>query len=522
MEQPLTPWQAFIDVVLHPFHLLQSTVEYIQAWIFTRRWISLLAFLPALAILVAACGLIGYGAWVDQAKLLQRYSAWIETETANTKPAEATENDNKLLKEETVSAFGEMLLRRVLQLEKSNTRATYLVAAQLAKQGRVGQARQMMREIASTTSRGFPPAHAWLAVDRLMRTGVPNRDAKMELMHDLEVASGWDGTGPFLLSAYSDVLESEGKIGEAITVLSGAAKRAPELNVKLANLAYRHQRTQPLEQASLEARKLIQDRIRVDKATANDFAQLANLLLLERKPDEALEAAERGLRKEPENAALKRIASESLRMKYMLSIKTSETGTQVNMGLLDAALKIDPTNPSIAEEIAKLAALGQEATPELDKALNEQLANGQATAMTHLLLANRKLTTGDLKAAIPHLELALKQAPNSPVVLNNLSLAIARSQPENIDRALDLINRALAVVGNSPEFYDSHGEILMIKGDLLGAISSFEKAIGLDGKRLGTRRLLLKACELEGLAEMAEAQRAAIEKLEAKPEPSGN
>jgi len=517
MAELLTPWQTFVSVISHPFNLLQSTVEFFLAWFFTRRWVSLLVFSPALILLISAVTLISLGAYRDHATMLKEYSAWFEAESealAGAEDAVAEKSpSNPLLKEEKVTPYGEMLLRRVLQLEQSDTRANYLVAAQLAKKGKVGQARQMMRRLAPQAAKGFAPAHAWLAADQLMRRGVTSREDKIELLHNLEIASTWDGSGPALLAAFARLLESEGRIGEAIASLTEAAKREPSLNVELANLAYRNNRKQPQEKASESAKKVIEDKIKESKATATDYAQLANLLLLEQKTDEALNRAQQGLAIAPDSAALKRLASEALRFKYLLTIKNSADGTQVNLGLLDAALKFDPTNPAVTEEIAKLSIIGKEATPELETALNNQLANGQATAMTHILLANKFLASGKLKEAIPHLKMALRQAPDNPNVLNNLALATAMVSPEEIDQAIEWIDKALSIQGNNPELHDTHGQILMLKGDELGAITSYQTAIGLDGKRIVTRELMLVACEKAGMNELAEAQRAAITSL---------
>ncbi len=517
----LTPWQSFVRVITHPFTLLQSTVEYLLAWFYSRRWFTLLLVSPALILLLSAGTLILLGIIQDRRTMAEKYVAWFEAESEALSSAEKSADEkipsNPMLKEEKVDPYGLMLLRRVLQLEQTNPRATYLVGAQLSRQGKVGQARQMMRGLAPKSAKGFAPAHAWLAADQLTRRGVSNREETLELMHNLEIASSWDGSGAALRAAYAQVLEREGRIGEAIASLTEAVKIDPSLNVELANLAYRNNRKQPQEKAIESAKKVIEEKIKSESAVADDYAQLANILLLEQKADEAIARAEQGLAIDSGNAALKRLASEAFRLKYLQTIKNSAEGIQVNLGFLDAALKSDPTNPAVAEEIAKLSMIGQQATDELEAALNTQLANGQATAMTHILIANKNIVAGKLKEAIPHLKMALRQAPDNPKVLNNLALATATVSPDQIDQSLQWIEKAVSIQGNNPELHDTLGQILMLKGDELGAISSYEKAIGLDGNRVITRELMLAACEKAGMSELAEAQRTAIENLRANP-----
>ncbi len=48
---------------------------------------------------------------------------------------------------------------------------------------------------------------------------------------------------------------------------------------------------------------------------------------------------------------------------------------------------------------------------ELKALMEQQLANGQATALAHLILANQEIKAGRMAEAIPHLELTLNSAP---------------------------------------------------------------------------------------------------------------
>src|SRR5690606_5810690 len=140
----------------------------------------------------------------------------------------------------------------------------------------------------------------------------------------------------------------------------------------------------------------------------------SNLCLFEKNPSEARAAALKGLEAAPENPQLRRLVSESYRFEYVQSIQQADGQTKLNLGLLDAALKSDPSNPNVGMEIARLIAMGEDTSAEFKTVLEQQLAAGQATALTHNRLANRHLQAGELQAAAPHRELALRQAPNNP------------------------------------------------------------------------------------------------------------
>ena len=167
-----------------------------------------------------------------------------------------------------------------------------------------------------------------------------------------------------------------------------------------------------------------------------------------------------------------------------------------------------------------MLARGGNASDSLIKALESQLAEGKTTTMTHLLLAIRSLKQEKLEAAIPHLEVALRNAPNAPVVLNNLAVALIRVSTDNAARAKELIDRAIRISGPNAEMYDSQGEIRMAAGDYVGAVESFESAIGVDGKRIGSRKRLIEAYRKAGLTDMIAIQEGKVRELEAVSKPA--
>ncbi len=159
--------------------------------------------------------------------------------------------------------------------------------------------------------------------------------------------------------------------------------------------------------------------------------------------------------------------------------------------------------------------MGVEASSELKSLMQQQLANGQATALAHLILANQEIKAGRMADAIPHLELTVKAAPEHPVALNNLALALALTDSANAKRAEELIDQAVKIDGRNPELFDSQGQIRLIAGRPLDAVDSLEKAIGIDPNRVGTRELVVKAYREAGLEDLAVQQERALTKLKA-------
>ncbi|MEZ6137264.1 MAG: hypothetical protein R3C53_20435 [Pirellulaceae bacterium] len=505
-------WTAFWEVVSSPGRLIFGGWEFMLAWLWTRPWGLLVAILLLPLSGLSFMLIASQATWFrSQEAALTQYWNLIDAELAN---HPATQSDEPaLVLEAPVTPYADLLLERVLRLDRSNTRANYLVATQLAKIGRVGQARFMLRQIAGESTAGFAPAHAWLAVDRATRLGVNSQTEKNLLLHDLEVALQWEGLGAPMRSLYADLLVSEGRVSEALTVLANAANTTPRLWLKVAAVANSTNRTDDFTRAAQKIRERVDPRVNDKTADVADYTDMANLSLLEQKPDDAIRWSQRGLALATDDAVLKRTLSEAYRAKYIS--ESDFANHSFRLELLDAALKADGSNPGVTQEIAKLIGLGQDVSSELDAALREKLTSGQATALTHVLLARRQIIDGRLEEAVGHLEIARQISPLSPIILNNLGVALARTAPddkEKLTRAEQLLRTALRISRDDgkAELYDSLGEILLTEGKTLEAVESLEAALALDNTRLNTRRQLAIAYRKVGLIEIAEIQEAYV------------
>lgn len=421
------------------------------------------------------------------------------------------------------SAFGELLSRRLLQLEDETPSVQMTLALKLAHAGELAQARLMLAEVAPPEGGGYPPGHAWLAMDLLERESQLSADEQQELAVHLAEAERWTGTGPTILAAYARMLVKRGEGKQAVVVLERAVKQDPSLRVLLTAIPSKEGDQLRAEESGMLAEADLLQRIEAGEATGDDFFNLAQLMLIRQEPQRCLEYVERGLATKPANPQLyRRLGSNALLFQFQQSAKAASTGGQLNLELLDAALKADPSNPALSGELARALSYGVQLPEESDRQLNEYLASGKATALLHFIIAERAIAAGKLSEALKHLEIANQLAPGSPVIMNNLAVILMLVDKNQLERSLELIEECLQTSGLDAEFLDSKGQILLLGGKPLQAIAMLEQAIELAPERLDTRTNLIEAYRQAGLDELAALQaekREALRRSQAEGKP---
>lgn len=588
----------------------QDLFDCVIAWWRSRRWwrISLAACLP-LSLLLIACSLVVYGAMLNRQTLATRYLTLIEDDlqasfddllnaegSVNSAAPQATSNQSTAAQAANPQgASGEagsaansdtvpqtqgtgiasenarrpddaaarvdqwrvqVPMRRMLQLGDSNPRVVYVVANQMARQGRLAIAARMMRDIAPVNSSGgFAYAHAWLS-DYTMLNWTGTEAQAVLLMGDLQAA---ERGGVTLTSRqvrnYVALLNQTGRVQEALTVLQDYAPRYPELNVQLASLSKQAGHTGVRYQQALSAsRQSFEAKREAGELVPQDWILAVQLELLDGVLDRALVLARTGFESDVNNPELRRLFSDVLLAKHhslnidigAIDIDVASTpqtdsssgdakGTEdpaeaqagspttlPDLRYLDAAGKVDSSNPALVPEIAKAVMLGQRLSAQLEEVLERSLVDGTAPGIAHLILANKKLTGETPEAALPHLRLALRQMPNSPVVMNNLAYAVMKYEPDKLDEAQQLMERALSIPSGSAQerasMLDTLGEIRLTRGETLAAIEVFEQAIELDGGKMVTRKHLVEAYQQAGMPELAKAQQQRISELSSRKE----
>lgn len=495
-------------------------LSFLFKWFRSRNWKSLLwlaggiCLLPALALFP-----ISYGFSIPSSQLATQCLeatgsgfSDLPIELENSGPENSESNPNASL---------QVPLRRILQIGSFNERVVYVVASQLARQGRLAMAAKLMRDVAPVNDVGFAEAHRWLGSYALAQPKDAPLD-RLALKHDLKIAVESASTITAAhVAAYAKMLDLESKTEDAAKLVRARKTEFPELRLLHAELALKLGDSMEFREAIRDAREYVEQKFDDGTADPNDVIRLVQLALLEEDIDRALGIAQAAVKKLPQEPVLRLLYSEVLCLKYK-ELEDNPKGTTLGERLryLDMALRIAPSNQMVIGEVAKAMQAGSTVTPELKAALEQSLADGNAPTMVHMIIANGKLASGEPEAAIPHLERALKDAPDSGIIKNNLALAIMNSRPAELDKAEELIKSALTSPGLNAGFaasmLDTQGQIREKQRDAIGAMESYEKAIQLDGQKINTRERLVRLYNAAGMQDLAAAQQRRLTELKAQ------
>ncbi|MCA9130673.1 MAG: tetratricopeptide repeat protein [Planctomycetales bacterium] len=506
---------------LDPSRFLVGFAGFTYDWVITREWKRFFVAMIPTAIALGVVGFVFWGSRRDTRVLANWYlelgneeiaeweDSWApvdsiaetdanesdaSSDVSPDKDAESKLGDNKKVE---VSPFAELIFRRVQILEPSD-RSQYVVGATLAQRGAHAQAEQILTKIAPNEgTSGYAPAHAVLAhmlAPRLQQD--PTKYLPIVLRH-FEEAAKWERVpidtlriAAQLFRVFSaqkgispaDATQANAK---ALNFLALAAEREPIQNLALAQLAGALGNVKLQERASKSAEEFLTESLKEDPKNVNHRILLAEYYAQQKELDRAeaiLFEQVTGMERTP---SLARAQSQLYREKFLQSVKIQDGKTSLQIGLLDRAMRLDPTNENIPEVVANLARNGVRSDDSqfegLVTMLRSFLAEGKATTTTHMLLGESYLLRQNWAKAIEHLEQVVIRLPNQARHLNNLAYAIAEHDAGRLEEALGYSQRsvnAAALQGEpNPDFLDTLSMILGRLGRTSEAIAAIESAI---------------------------------------------
>ncbi len=423
-------------------------------------------------------------------------------------------------KEVKISRFTEAVFRRAQQLQSDNPEIMFVIAAMMSQQGSLTAGINLLKEIAPDNKEGHSRSHALIAYN-MLRLGNITTEQLPVLRHHLDQSTKFSTTPPQLLMLAAQFAFQEKNFLRAIDLLKRAATLQPEYYLQVLEAAQASDSKAEADNAARRAKIYFGDLISKGEDTPRDRLMLAQVHISYKSSTNddlvtATQLLDQGLSrpglKPEEIKSLSRGLSDVLRVRFKRSLEiiTGDQPTwQANIELLDQAMRVDPTNPGISEEIAILVRIGGDKPPEhLINQLKEVLAEGTATPLTHAMLSEAYYLQENYDKSIDHCRKLLASQPGNPQYNNNLAYTLAMHKPNEIEKAREHAELAVRIAPFIPDFRDTLGYVYIQQKRYSEAITQLEFAIELAGR--GSKlcpeyhQRIAEAYKLEGNAEQAE------------------
>jgi tetratricopeptide (TPR) repeat protein len=406
-----------------------------------------------------------------------------------------------------------------LLLTEREARGPGLFQLALAKNG-LGQAREaaaLLKLAAPLEKPGYAPAHLMAARSLLAATNVTTpvfKEVEAHLKHALKLepnsveASELLGRVYFQMGAWDLAQE---RLQAVVTARPGAA-------LMLATLAKRSGDDIGMKRWAGRAAKYYRDKVNETKEDSpRDRLACVQALAMQEDYAEAIQTLDDGRKRSGNPIYPPALAN--LYASWAEQVARQEprnVGARLN--LIQQGLACEPKNVRLLKLLIALSRMeGPEGNAARDS-LTNLMAEGGSSAMLHFILGSDAWQQGAQEEARNHLTLAFEQAPDLPVVANNMALLLALGHPPDLPRALAIIQPLVERFPGEPHFRETRGQIFVKLGRWKEAVKDLELALPQLRDKGATHTALAQAYQNLGMQRLqAEHERLAKESAQRKP-----
>ena len=400
----------------------------------------------------------------------------------------------------------------------------FLLALATQGLGRTQEATKLLQLAAPLAKPGYAPAH--LHVARLLLNGTnatPHtvRAGEIHLKHVLTLEPTSAEANEILGLLYY----KRGDWDLAKKHLATAASTKPNFALLLAGIA-KDEGDKDLARAWAErAVRPFRDRVKDAKVDRLEdrMVWVQGLVLLEQYA-EAMRVLEAG-RKQSDNPAYGPALGSVCAAWAKTLAKDQPEDLTNRIALIQRGLEAAPRNPNLLRLLLDLTRLKGAEADAARETMSKKLSEGSTSAILHFMLGSDAWQRGEAEAARQHLRLAFDTAPNMPIIANNMAAMLITGTPDDLPKALDIIQPVAEKYPTNPYFRDTRGIILAKLGRWEEAIKDLEFSLPQVPSKGATHEALALAYRGLGLADMAarheklSKQLSADKKTSLDPEP---
>lgn len=489
----LNPRQTLPPGMTRTHYWFVCAWEFLLAWFGSRNYTKLLLGVPAVLLGCLVLGGVISRPYYTLGKKIDHY---------RTAAVAAIEEGD--------TPVATMCLEKLWQLEPANHGTLFALAVQLnALEGADATTVEFIHRLAPKHEPRYAAAHRWVA--RSLLASPKAKDSlptiHTHLQHS-DAVSTRDAESDYLWFVYFSLT---GETQKAASHLSAAAKANPAL--AFTNMQFQTQANgdpELIRRAAIDADAFLSRLIDGGSADVGQHLQLAVVLETLDRPARLVELARTILDRFPDNEEAKTWLAGIL--DRQLEAIGEKPDADIN-GLLDLAVLLREVDPRALTKRLD-AFLIEQKEPLIhrrfvDRLLNHYDATGDLAEDLGEMAAQRK----DLETAERLFEVSIEKDPKRAPALNNLAWILQRTKPDQLERALDLANRALDETPNQPSYRETRGQILVRLERWQEGADDLKFALNVLSASPETHTALAKALRELGKVDQAEFHEQQAERL---------
>ncbi len=495
---------------LNPVNWFRWTIQFVLAWVLSIRWTGSPWAIPFLVVMLLMAG----GSAV----------AWSSSKTwrnrmIDRKLGEAYRDENY--------AVVQLLLQRRLRDQPEDRDLKRQLAETLVSLEKRDDAVANFRQLAFEERDG--KAAAWLLKNELKISD--ETEWTPEILREFgsltEVAIAAFPSDLQINAWRAEFLLRDGKILEAIPHLEALQKVQPMRTLQIAALLRSQGEEKRATEFAERALKDFEERVKDEPRKPELRMALAQVLVFQKQQRKAFNTLFEGYSL-TKDERLRAPIAESLVI-YAQSLNQEDISPATlkdRLQILQKAIEFAPASPAVIKAVGDTVLAASNEDDAQVVALRNSLIDGSSPSLAHFIRGTVAMMKGDAKTANFELDLAAKDLPQSPAILNNLAVAKAAAAKEtsnvdDLEQALQLVNTAIELNSKLPRqggdqtlyFYETRGQIHLLLKRYSDAISDLEKAISIDALKEQVHGSLADAYEAAEIPEMATMHRQAAETL---------
>lgn len=469
-------------------------------WLMSRPYLPMLLALPAILLVVGLLAASTAGARVSQGTESAQYRRMLQVALAEGDMRQARLAGDALVRLNPRSSE-HRLRRAAIEEQAGNLELARTMMSELATEGRSEQAALWMAN----------------AVGKLEEFSSWSDEQKREYFKWLNAAVEIAPTNALPRRMLSDLQRSMGNIRGAYATLLPVANFDNDTTYIVCLLEKQLGLTEQARSRGQKLEKYYKDVVGENPHDVESRTRYAAILFLLDRPSDSVTLLRDGLlvANNPASATqLKGALTEAMviESKKIAERDTSPRGLMKSLQRLKEAMAVDPNNSMLLEAIAQACLKAAESDDQQLMVLSEAIVQGVAPDAAHFILGTIAINAGEMEEGLQHLEIAVKNNPNLPGLLNNLAHAVANGETPDLERALRLSEAAVNGLPRHPYLRETRGQIYFRLKRYTEAIADLEYAMAAPELRPSIRKSLAIAYEEIGQPELAERQRQLLER----------